>query len=211
MLPQDLGKNHSLQAKLVARKVLNKLLSTQFSFRKHRSCYDNLVILATEIHTSFVRKASTVSLFLDLSNVFDDVNPSILTFKLSNMGLLSAFCSFVYNLTHRRNVQFAINGTLSDTFHSHKGVPQGSILSSILFNSYIAKLKEHIDSCEILQYADDIAIFSNHRQIEIALTNVEKAANQAFKFLSDKGLIVCPSKSSLITFTTNISIQEYIQ
>jgi len=64
-----------------------KLQSSQFGFRKFRSCQDNLSILTTEIHTSFTRGTSTACLFLDLSNAFDDVIPSILISDLMDMGL----------------------------------------------------------------------------------------------------------------------------
>lgn len=55
-----------------------KLPDFQYEFRRRKSCLDNLSILSTEIHTSFVRGQVTACLFLDLSNTFDDVIPHLL-------------------------------------------------------------------------------------------------------------------------------------
>lgn len=54
--------------RLVWLERYQKLPSSQFGFRKYRSCLDNLSILTTEIHTSFTRGTATACLFLDLSN-----------------------------------------------------------------------------------------------------------------------------------------------
>lgn len=109
-----------------------KLPASQFGFRKFRSCQDNLSILTTEIHTSFTRRTSTACLFLDLSNAFDNVIPSILISDLDNLGLPPTLCHFIYSLIHTRRLQFVVNGEITDVRYSYKGVPQGSILSPFL-------------------------------------------------------------------------------
>ncbi|KMQ85763.1 pol-like protein, partial [Lasius niger] len=180
----------------------HKLPSSQYGFRKFRSCQDNLSILTTEINTSFVRRKVTACLFLDLSNAFDDVIPSILISDLKEMGLPSTLCTFIYNLIHFRRLQFVFNGELSGEYSSHKDVPQGSILSPLLFNIYVAKLKKCIgEDCEIIQFADDIAIYTSARDIQQALIRLENSANRAYSHLSSRGLKVAPAKSALIIFT----------
>ncbi|EFN62498.1 RNA-directed DNA polymerase from mobile element jockey [Camponotus floridanus] len=179
-----------------------KLPSSQFGFRKFRSCQDNLSILTTEIHTSFIRGTFTACLFLDLSNAFDDVIPSILISDLVDIGMPPTLCQFIYSLIHFRRLQFVINSELSDTRFSYKGVPQGSILSPILFNIYISKLRKHIrEDCELVQFADDSAIFVSSPQIDKALTELESYANKAIKHLTGRGLTVSPSRTSLVIFT----------
>jgi len=50
------------------------------------------------------------------------------------MGLPPILYRFIYSLIHARKLQFVVNGKLSDEYYTYKGVPQGSILSPILFN-----------------------------------------------------------------------------
>ncbi|KAM0731572.1 putative RNA-directed DNA polymerase from transposon X-element [Formica fusca] len=179
-----------------------KLPNSQFGFRKFRSCQDNLSSLITEVHGSFSKGNSTACLFLDLSNAFDDVIPNILMNDLDDIGLSPILRQFIYNLISFRKIQFCINGELTDEFHSYKGVPQGSILSPTLFNIYISKLRSSIGrSCELIQFADDIAIFHTSSQIHDSISKIETAAKRACDYLTTKGLTVSPTKSSLVVFT----------
>ncbi|KAL6421053.1 hypothetical protein ACFW04_013577 [Cataglyphis niger] len=111
-------------------------------------------------------------LFLDLANAFIDVIPVIFIFNLEELGLPPRLCQCV---------------------------PQGFILSPILFNIYVAKLHKHIEEeCDLIQFADDIAIFISSNKIEKTLLALE---SQVFKFFSRKDLTVSLSKSSLVIFT----------
>ena len=86
----------------------NNLISpVQSAFRSERSTNDNLVGLETFIRDAFVKKEHVV--FFDLKKAYE---------------------SFLAN----RSIQVQVGSTLSDTFGLSQGVPQGSILSTILFN-----------------------------------------------------------------------------
>lgn len=176
-----------------------KLPSFQFGFRKFRSCQDNL----SSLHSQWLfQGASTSCLFLDLSNAFDDVIPNILIKDLEDLGLPPILCQFIHNLVHFRKIQFSVNGELSEEFHSYKEVSQGSILNPTLFNIYISKLRKSMSKDrELIQYADDIAIYHTSHQIQNSIVKIKTAANRACSYLSSKGPSVFPSKSSLIVFT----------
>jgi len=147
---------------------------------------DNLGILTTEIFSGFALRQFTVCLFLDIKGAFDNVVPNLLIEDLINLGLPPKLCWFIYNLTSRRNIQFCINGEATDTRVSRKGLPQGSILSPLLFNIYSANYRKHISrECEILQFADDVAIFSRSSNLKESLRKIESSANKLSAHLSD--------------------------
>ena len=58
-----------------------------------------------------------------------------------------------------------------------KGVPQGSILGSILFNIFMNDLSYAIDECTLFTYADDTQLFKSAENID----RVEHAINADLK------------------------------
>ena len=51
-------------------------------------------------------------------------------------------------------------GEIEEDFRFFKGLPQGSILSPMLYAIYVAELEEvNSQECKIIQYADNVYIF----------------------------------------------------
>jgi len=133
----------------------------QAGFRSFRSCTDNLMILTNRIHLAFMNKLPLITVFLDMVGAFDNVILSILVQDLRAMGFPARISKFVENLLSERLIQFVRNGELSEPRIVHKGTPQGSILSPLLFNIYLREISSRLHpDTSILQYADDIILFS---------------------------------------------------
>jgi len=181
----------------------------QSGFRNSRSCIDNLVTLTNRIHTGFLRKESTIAIFLDIAGAFDNVIPNILIQELRNLGLPACFCKFIENLLLERSIYVAQNGNLDGPWISHKGTPQGSILSPLLFNIYLKNVGRHIHKdSHILQYADDIVLFASNKDISLARDSLALSLESIFLFLASLGLSLSPSKSQSIIFSRKRKIED---
>lgn len=102
----------------------------------------------------------------------------------------------------QRKTQFIFNGESSNLLLSRKRVLQGSILNPILFNLYVAKLKNFISKrYEIIQFADDIAIFNRSSDLKSSPKTLKFSANQFSSYLLTRDFEVSPQKSSLVTFS----------
>jgi len=59
------------------------------------------------------------------------------------------------------------SGNFQGTRTLYKGLPQGSVLSSLLFNLHIKDIIYIVPyNCKIIQFADDITIFCHDKSID---------------------------------------------
>ena len=74
--------------------------------------------------------------------------------------------SFITN----RSQKTIVNNIEPDWIAIEQGVPQGTVLSPLIFNHYINDLNKQIDkTCKIVQYADDTLLFSENNDPQKAL------------------------------------------
>jgi len=91
---------------------------TQLSFRSDRSCIDSLVILTSDIYKGFINSSLTVSAFLDIRGVFDNVVPNILIQDFKNIGIPTRIRMFILNLISVRHLHFVRAINSDHSFHS---------------------------------------------------------------------------------------------
>ena len=179
--------------KLLERLILNRLYfwlennnflpESQFGFRKDRSCSDNLAILLAEICLASPSNEFTACLFLDISAAYDNVIPNILLDVMLQLGIPKIICIFKYNLKIKQKIFFRINGENKSPHILFKGLPQGCILSPILYIIYTNHIHKVIHpDCKILEYADDIALFVTSDDMEEGIQILQHSLNNVNSF-----------------------------
>ncbi len=78
---------------------------------------------------------------------------------LHNMGIPRQLVQLLQKWNSSRTAAVRVNGTVSEPFPVTKGLPQGSVLSPLLFNLYIETLNRRLRQAGYcpLTYADDLA------------------------------------------------------
>jgi len=90
---------------------------------------------------------------------------------------------------------------LSEPRTVHKGTPQGSILSPLLFNIYLRDISRHLHSdTNLLQYADDIVLYSWNSDIPLVHESISSSVSLIYEFLRYRGLDLSSAKSKFIIF-----------
>ena len=217
-------------------KIINKRLSwflesndalspLQSGFRKNRSTIDHLVRLETFIRQAFVNGEHLTAVFFDLEKAFDTTWKYGIMKDLHDLGLRGNLPKFINNFLKNRSFHVKVGSTLSDPFNQEEGVPQGSILSPLLFeikiNSITKTLKSDINSS---LYVDDFLICykskgkieSIDRQLQQQLKILEQWTNEnGFKFSPTKTVAVhfcrknsCIKQHELCLYGNQLPVKE---
>ena len=100
-----------------------------------------------------------------------------------------------------------MNGVESDPLKLTCGVPQGSILGSLLFLCYVNDMPSSVN-CMLLQYADDSAlIISDKDPVKIG-QNLSRNLDNCNKWLVDNKLSLLMGKTELILFGTKRKLKK---
>ena len=140
----------------------NIISPTQYGFVPGRGTQPLLEALSDYVNLGFEHNLFICACFLDVAKAFDTVSHSILIKKLSAVGFRGPFLILLKNFLQDRSQLVTIDGTRSAKVSLKSGVPQGSVLSPILFNIYVNDMSTSVSNCTLFQYADDTLLLTSH-------------------------------------------------
>ncbi|XP_064479222.1 uncharacterized protein LOC135392442 [Ornithodoros turicata] len=157
------------------------------AYRKRRTTAAALLTLSAKLQQAFADRKLSLVLFLDAKQAFDN---------LSHQSIHDA-------LTRH---QVKVSGQLSTTRLITKGVPQGGVLSPILFNLALADIHCDLPDTSVtpnfLIYADDICVtFTGHFRSRLQ-SSAQAILDHLANKLALKGLELSPSKSAALPVTS---------
>jgi len=177
----------------------NILPPSQFGFRTNHSTIHQTHRLVDAISTTLERKQYCTCAFLDISQAFDRVWHDGLLFKLRNFLPSSLFLLIKSYLTDRY-FQIRLGSCTSDLAPINAGVPQGAILSPLLFNIYSSDQPISQDTL-VADYADDKAIMSIHENPVTASANLQSHLDLLSQWYTKWRIKLNHSKSVHTTFS----------
>ena len=194
----------------------NILVKEQSGFRSHRQTKDNLFNLCQRNFEAFNRKMKNCVVFFDISKAFDKVWHSGLLFKLKNHKFDKYLIVWVAEFLRGRNFKVKINEKSSDAFEIEVGVPQGGVLSPVLFSIYINDIifdKTQIKKTktESTLFADDLATSCASNKIEIIEKLFKLYMNKLENWLLKWRLSINPSKCQYILFSRGKNAEVNIE
>jgi len=143
--------------------------AAQAGFRKHHSCEDQILGVTQSISDGFQTKPGkrSVLVLLDYSKAYDKVwreELQELLMTMHEVGVPAVFLQWFRGFLLNRQARVSYNDTLGRTRRIRQGLPQGSVLSPLLFLFYINSVSDNIPkSVNCAMYADDVSLWASHR------------------------------------------------
>jgi len=139
-------------------KLEPQLSRWQAGFRSRFSTVDQLFRLRVAASRAVRNKSRLPVAFLDISRAFDKAWLPGLMLKLERMGITGRAWAWIKSFLSGRQLRAVDKGQSSDWFAIRAGVPQGAVLSPLLFLVYINDIIAD-DDCDCALFADDVALW----------------------------------------------------
>ena len=129
-----------------------------FGFKGGWSVVDAVSIVSTDIFQAFGCGESVVEVCVDIKGAFNSVLPTFISEKLRCLDLSSGILNFISYMTTRSESRIFADGSGART--CGVGVPQGGVLSPILFNIYTSRLIDIFPlGVRYATYVDDLFLY----------------------------------------------------
>ena len=102
---------------------------------------------------------------MDLLKAFDSLNHDLLLAKLEAYGLDSNAVSFMRGYLANKPQRCKIYNSFSEWAKISSGVPQGSILGLLLFNTFINDIFLYLQKCDQANYTDDSTMYTSGKRV----------------------------------------------
>ena len=176
----------------------NILPPSQHGFRSGKSTMSAWSEMQQNWSQNTEAKNMTGILLWDLSAAFDTLDAELLCKKLEVYGFTKKtvkwYKSFLSNRTQRVKIEDSVSGLVNLT----SGVPQGGILSPLLFIIFVADLQLWLKFSKSITYADDTQTGVSGRILKLIIEKMEADAVNVLKFMSSNGLVANSKKTTLL-------------
>jgi hypothetical protein len=163
-------------------------------------CHAQLARLMDFITHGFNTNKHTGLITLDLEKAYDTVWIKGLLFKLINFKFPAYLIHFLHSYLSHRSFSVALSGISSPTKHPTAGLPQGAVISPILFALYTADFPR-LPHIQTALFADDTAFFTQSWRIDTISRRLSRALYRIFIYLRRWRLKVNIAKTKAIVFT----------
>ena len=216
---EEAANNRSLSLLAVTSRVCEKIILNQFNTylidnkrltshqrvnKKAHSTETLNIQLTDSVLEAMDKKQITAVILQDLSKAFDSIDHARLLRKLSNVGASPSTVNWFKSYLSSRYQYVRIGSTHSDTLPITHGVPQGAILSPVLFGIYLNGLPLAPSSCNLESYVDDSKLFLSFPliQLDAAIDKLKQDLLSVAQWCCENHLLKNPDKTKLLFLGT---------
>ena len=181
----------------------NNLLSPyQFGFRQMRSAQEVLMRFTSHVTDAVTRGEHVVSVSFDMEKAYDRTWRYGILRKVHSLNIKEEMANFIANFLQNRCIRTKVNEHHSVGHQQREGVPQGSVLSCILFALAIDDITKNMSrnvQCQL--YVDDFILYSTSVYLPALECRVQRAINGTLQWATSHGFFFSRDKTKGILFT----------
>ncbi|KAL7291648.1 hypothetical protein TKK_0014686 [Trichogramma kaykai] len=154
----------------------------------------------------------TILALFDFSKAFDMVPHQLLLMKLRRFNFGDSTIKwFALYLRHRSQAVTDSNGLESAWLPTTSGVPQGSVLGSLLFSLFINDLPDVLVDSKCMLFADDLQIYSSFFPTDFAraLSAFNRNVNAVSAWATTNCLLLNKAKTQVMLMGSNAFLGRF--
>ena len=185
---------------------LNKKL---YAYRKGKSTETALHQLTYTLEKTLGDKEDAIVVFLDIEAAFNNAPVESLLHALYEMGTTRILVEWIRKVLENRRIRMEMAGVTIEG-KTEIGVPQGGILSPILWNLIMNKLlNDRGGTVEYFCYADDIAIIARGKVISTLVSIIREEIKQLEIWARKNSMNFSASKTVAMMITNKRKTRNY--
>ena len=184
----------------------NLLSKYQCGFRQGFNAQYCLVSMIEKWKESVDSGGAFGALMTDLSKAFDCLHHELLIAKLDAYGFDIKSVKLIQQYLSNRKQRVKVGNAYSSWKDIFYGIPQGSILGPLIFNSFLCDLFYFFEAVAVASYADDTTPYSANKTNDLVIKEIEHFSKVLFKWFDFNYMKINSGKShTLFSGNDNVS------
>lgn len=183
----------------------NKIIDdAQAGFRPRMNTMDQVVKFTQFVKDGFNMQMSTLAVLVDMKAAYDKVWRTMLLHKLSGAGVAGRLFNWIKSFLAQRQIRVKYEGEYSRYRQQRDGLPQGAVLSCVLFNVMINDILDavrEVPGVAALLYADDLLIWATSKSFEGLQLALNTALRKIELWADRNNMTVSTTKTVFKLFT----------
>ena len=194
-----------INERLLEYLIMNRILTTaQCGCQKGRSTIDHLIRLETAIRTAYAHKEHFISVFFDLERAYDMTWRQGIIIDLFKAGLRGLLPKYIASFLGTRYFKVKVGSAISNEYEQQNGVPQGAVLSVLLFALKINDIVKSLPRNNALMcslYVDDLQVGLRGNDLRQIGQTLQTTLNGLHKWTMENGFKFSIAKTNIVHYT----------